>query len=200
MITWPMTHRVPAWIVSVSVALAATLGAHFLTYRLSYLDEDARAHALAVGGHGYLSTAPLLISVLLGVLAAALLVRALATAGRGPAPSRTLWWFAAVPPLAFTAQEHLERIAHNGALPVDLAGERFFLIGVVVQLPLALAGMLLVRALLAVADGFGMAMRARRADGRRRIAPSFPRARADTQARVPALATGHAGRAPPLAR
>lgn len=61
--------------------------------------------------------------------------------------------FACLPPLAFVLLEAVEGAAHTGAIPWDSALEPTFLVGLALQLPFALAGYLLARALLQLSDG-----------------------------------------------
>lgn len=95
------------------------------------------AHAVAYrltgtpGGslHAYLEHAPQVV-LLLSVLGLAL-----AGLGRRLAVPPA-WTFAAVAPLAFVVQEHLERLVHTGALPWLLASPAF-LLGLALQAPIA---------------------------------------------------------------
>jgi hypothetical protein len=194
-------RRSLAWVVSVAVTSISTLGGHFLTYRLSYADERVRAHALEASGHGYFAYAPLFLSVCGGALAAALLLSIGAAARSGPARRLPWWPFVALPAFVFVAQEHLERFVHHGDLPLDLLGQPPFLIGLALQIPLGFAAAEVVRALLAAADTIGTVLRARRPvhHGAALEAP-LNLARRDGVAPIPALATGHAGRAPPPRR
>jgi len=107
--------------------------------------------------------------------------------------------FAAMPPLAFALQEHLERLFH-GAGVAGVVLEPTFLLGLVLQAPFALAAYLLARLLLGVAERAGRVLARRAACGRRRVAARGPswwpfELRSP---RIAALALGYAERGPPL--
>ena len=101
---------------------------------------------------------------------------------------------ALVPPLGFTAQEELGRLLHAGpALPLEAT----FLFGLLLQIPVALVALVVVRALLATAEVVVRSLRppeplrrAARIIGLRPAwlgpAPSYP-----------ALALGYGERGPP---
>src|SRR4029078_10457577 len=76
-------------------------------------------------------------------LLASLALLGLALQERSLRPS-SAWWVAPIAPLGFTAQEHLERLAHTGELPWLLTTPTF-LVGLALQLPVAVACVLLVR-------------------------------------------------------
>jgi len=125
-------NRTRAWLV-VSPALAAgVLVAHTLAYRVTGTPADAF--------HSYLQHVPqiLLIAALLGL--------ALGGVGRrldAPPPL----FFAAVAVTTFVVQEHLERLVHGGGLPLLLTTPAF-LVGVLLQVPVALVAWALARYLL----------------------------------------------------
>lgn len=180
-----------------ALLFAAALGLHELRYLLAF-----GSHAdgeLARQGHGYLSwLAPLAAALV--VLAAARLVCALAARAPAAAPRRGLGWTwaacALVLLVAFCAQETLEGLlapghpggvagvlGHGGWLAVPLAG--------VLAGPVALA---LRTAHDAVGSGLGpvAAVRPTVAPLAVLVAPASP-----APTRLPVLATGAAGRAPP---
>jgi hypothetical protein len=128
---------VAAWLLSVPVALAGCLAAHSLAYRLVEPDAHERAHLLAASGHGYLEHLPLLVAAALALVLVGF-VRLTVLAARGlesTGPSRLV---AFVPPLAFVLQEHLERVLHQGAFPLEALTQPSFLVGLALQLPFAL--------------------------------------------------------------
>ena len=139
-------HR-PAWLLSLGLAAAGSLAAHGAAYRVAEPHADRREHLLEETGHGYLDPA------LVGSLCVALIVvgfagRVLARTGRADRPP--LWLFALAPPLGFALQEHAERALHHDTLLLA-ALEPAFLVGLLLQLPLALVALLAARALLAAA-------------------------------------------------
>jgi hypothetical protein len=126
-----------ALVICLALPLTAvgTLVAHAVAYRLLGAPSE--------GVHGYLAHLPQLLTVL-----ALPLALALAIAGRARAPKA--WPFAAASVAAFVAQEHLERLAHTGELPL-LVDRPVFLLGLVLQVPFAVAAWLVARALISVA-------------------------------------------------
>jgi hypothetical protein len=196
-----VTRRLVAWSLSVPLMLAGTEAAHWLAYRLVYPDSWERSQVLAQSGHGYFSLLPLL-----GGIAGALVVsglflhgRAVAQGGAGRVREVRLAQFASLPPLAFALQEHLERLIHGGTI-VGVALEPTFMLGLLLQLPFAVAAYLLARFLLRVVGRVARVLGGRA--GRRRRAPLWtPRPRFSLElgpVRIPALAGGHAERGPPV--
>lgn len=175
------------------------LSAHWLAYRLAIPDAHARADALAHSGHSYLAYTPMALTVSLGVLLAALALRALA-AFRGelrrPATSRTI---VLLPLVAFVVQEHVERLVHAGQMPWTAALEPTFLVGLALQLPFALAALLVAWALDSVAHAVGLALASPEP---RPVLSAFVLAPASVTAapRLVGLARGYGERAPPFLR
>jgi hypothetical protein len=122
---------------------------------------------------------------------------------RGRRPSRPpLPLFALLPPLGFAVQEHLERLTATGRVPDDLMTEPTFLVGLALQLPFALAALLVAYALRALGLGLGRAVAGTLAfRGRVRVAPRTPLRLAAPAMVITAsvLALGHGPRAPPTA-
>ncbi len=138
-----MARRLLAWGLVTPVAAAGILVAHALAYRLT---------GTAPGPvHGYLEHGPQVLAILatIGLVGLAFQERSL---GR-----RSPWAFALVAPLGFVAQEHLERLAHTGELPW-LFTTPTFLLGLALQVPIALLG---VRAARRLAGSLTAAHRAR---------------------------------------
>ena len=101
--------------------------------------------------HGYLSYAPQFVAVCLACVATALALRVGGRLQGRP----SAWPFALVPPAAFAAQELIERLA--AGLPAQAVLEPAVVIGLVAQLPIALLGFLVARALLRAADEVALA-------------------------------------------
>lgn len=145
-------RRLVVTLASLGFAVLGTQIAHALAYRLAEPSADQRAHELTGTGHGYLEYATLGMALLL-VLAVWALVAEIRAGVAGARPSRPrLWIFAAIAPATFVAQEHLERWFHDGAFPWATALEATFLLGLVLQLPFALAAYALARVLLRAAQ------------------------------------------------
>lgn len=120
------------WPLVLPLAGAGVLVGHGLAYRLT--------GAGGVGLHGYLAHAP---QLLLALSLPAVLVALSGGRARPPHPLA----FALLGLGGFTAMEHLERLGHGG-VPWLLA-EPVFVLGLVLQLPFALAAWWLARTLLA---------------------------------------------------
>lgn len=166
----PVQRLGAPWLVSIPFMAAGCLAAHSLAYHLVSVPEER---------HGYLAFAPLF----LGVLGAVAVVGAVRR-GRVRSPLA----FAALPPLAFVVQEHAERLELVVAEPA-------FLIGLVLQLPFALAALVAARAFLGVADRVIDALVVR-PQTRRATATAAPATVVDVL-RVTLLAGSRSSRAPP---
>jgi hypothetical protein len=186
-----------AWVSTVPLMVAGLLAGHTVAYRLAFPDAHARADALTHSGHGYLGHAPLLLAVCLGVLLAALLFRAIA-GFRGdqarPSVSRAL---ILLPPAAFVVQEHVERLVHSGEIPWTASIQPSFLLGLALQLPFALAALLIAWALESFAHAVGCALAAPELRPRFPVFAPRPAYVAATP-RPGGLARGYGERAPPL--
>jgi hypothetical protein len=125
-------RRAFAWVLTLVLATAGTLTAHAIAYTLTG-EPTGDVHA-------YLAHAPQLLLVL-----GTLVVGALALTRGVSAPPA--WPFPFLALGAYAAQEHVERIAHTGELPW-LFTEPVFLLGLALQLPVALAAWALARRLL----------------------------------------------------
>lgn len=121
------------WLAVSPLIAAGVLVAHVLAYRLT----GTPAGPL----HEYLDHVPQLLLVLavVGFAAAGL-------AGRLRIPSA--WPFPVAAVATYVVQEHVERLAHTGELPW-LLGSPAFVVGILLQLPIALVAWALARRLLA---------------------------------------------------
>jgi hypothetical protein len=109
-----------------------------------------------------------------------------------------IWLFALLPPAGFAIQEHLERLIHTGSVPYGASFETVFLVGIVLQLPFALAAYLAARALVTLAVAVVERLRAvyrPRLVSLSLTAPMSVRLHAP---RERLLAGGLGGRAPPV--
>lgn len=124
--------RARAWLAVAPIVGVGVLASHALAYRVT---------GTAAGSmHGYLEHGPQVLVVLCVVGAS------LAALGRRVrAPSTWLAPAAAVG--TFAVQEHVERVVHMGE-PALVATSPAFLVGLVLQIPVALVAWLLVRWLL----------------------------------------------------
>jgi hypothetical protein len=194
--------RLLAWLICLPLAAAGSLIAHTAAYLVAEPDADRRATELARTGHSYLENLPAI-----GVFALVGLVGAIVLSGRDAARGRAASWspsprfFALLPPLGFTLQEHVERALASGSLRLDVVGEPAFVLGLALQLPFGLAAFLAARALLAVARAAGRRVAARRPRAAF-LAPlaTLPPRPAPPPLRQPQpLAARSGGRGPPLA-
>jgi hypothetical protein len=133
-----MARRMLGWLLVTPLAAVGVLAAHASAYAVT-------GHALGEE-HGYLDHAPQVTALL-----ASLAVLGLALQERSLRPS-SAWWVAPIAPLGFACQEHLARLAYTGELPWLLTTPTF-LVGLALQLPVAVACVLLVRRVTGTLDG-----------------------------------------------
>ena len=177
---------------------AGLLVAHALGYRLAITDPHARADALAHSGHGYFDYVPFALTVCLGVLLAGLALQALAAFRGEPRRPATSPLIVLLSPAAFMAQELIERFAHTGQVSLTIFVQPAFLTGLVLQLPFALAALLLAWALDSAARTVGQALASAPRPTFQVFVPSPVRISAAP--RPAGLARGYGERAPPLLR
>jgi hypothetical protein len=139
--------------------------------------------------HGYLSYAPQFLAACVAFLALALALRVTGRLQGRPAA----WPFALLPPLAFVAQELIERLV--AGLPAHAVLEPPVYAGLAAQLPVAALAYLAARALVRVADAAARAL-VPAPSFTLRPAPLLVPAGATPFART-ALAFDRLGRAPP---
>jgi hypothetical protein len=192
-------RRAAAWLLALPLMVAGSQVAHVFAYRLVYPEAGVRLHQLLVTGHSYMSLWPKLLAMGGALELAALVAIVVGTArrrGHTPVPP---WAFALTPPLAFVLQELLERWFAGASFPWWMVLQPTFRVGLLLQLPFAALAYLLARLLLHVADRVGAALRREnRRPHRQTLSPHWHPV-ALRPPRIPALADGHAGRAPPLA-
>jgi hypothetical protein len=191
-----MGRRSLAWLSALPLAAAGSLLAHALAYRLADPEPSRRAAVLDATGHAYLAYAPAALAGCLALVLAALAAHAL-RGYRGEPAARPGWPIALVPVLGFALQEHLERLLAWGHLPLGTALEPTFALGLALQLPFAVAALLLARALTSAADTVGRVLA-------RPLPAASCRPSAGTRLavdavlpRVPARALGGSQRGPP---
>jgi hypothetical protein len=183
--------RPATWLVSLPIVLAGIEAAHALA-NASFGSPAGEGELFAAERSGSellpLVAALALGSVLLG-LAARVLERAGALPGRRALP------FACLPPVAFVLLELLEGLLHDGIVPLGAPLEPTFICGLVLQLPFAVAGYAVARALLRLGD------RVRRLVAARPPAPppcaGLPRGPRVERAHGPRRAFAHPVRGPP---
>jgi hypothetical protein len=190
-----------AWLVALPVATASWLNAHCLAYVLAPPTASGHMHHHAEGGHAYIGSAPVLIAALVTVLAAGLVLcvgEGLRGRAGGLGPPALL--FALLPPVGFVSQELVEDLVRSGSLSAGLFTEPTFLAGFALQLPFAVAALLLCRGLSALGHGLGCLLAARLAVTTRAAGPRPATHRRPVSVALIApsvLAQGHGSRAPP---
>jgi hypothetical protein len=159
-----------------------------------FVPAPERGRMLAQTGHGYFRASDLLILCMTITFAGLALSVIGGKARRGPRP----WALALVPPIGFVIQEHVERLAVGGALPGHLVAEPRFLLGLLLQIPFALAALVSASILLRAARRLVRGRAWRRSDRPAvewlgAIPPPFP-----DLPRQSVLAAGYSERGPPL--
>jgi hypothetical protein len=195
-----MTRRHAVWAIALPLAVTSWLGAHRLAYWVAAPGAEEHMVLRAEHGHAWLGYMPAF--ALWGMtLVIAGLVLCAGEGLRGRRPSRPpVRLFAVLPPVAFVVQEHAERLLGSGSMPLDLVLEPTFLVGLALQLPFALAALLLTRALYALGVGLGRVFATRLPVGRALPygCPARVKLPASPTLVAPALlALGHGQRAPP---
>lgn len=132
-----MARRALTWTLTLPLVGASVLVGHALAYRLT--------GAAAGSMHDYLGHAPQVLALLAVV---GLLGLAIDQRGERVATMP----FAGLGVAVFAAQEHLERVAHTGDLPLLLT-DPAFLVGLVLQVPVGLVAVWIARRLAAVLGG-----------------------------------------------
>jgi hypothetical protein len=183
-----------AWLLSLPLSAAGMLLAHQFAWELG-------AHEHAAGtAHGYLQYGAIFTALGIAtiiVAATSQLIRGVAGASVAHAPPARV--FAIVPIIGFLLQEHLEHIVAERELEVTFFLTAPFLLGLALQVPFALAALLVARLIL------GLVASVVRAVGSLGIVPGLASLRVlvplvPELAPRPALSTRSAGRAPPRFR
>ncbi len=194
-----LSRRNVVWLLTLALAVIGSQLAHELAYRLVTPDGAQRAHELARTGHAYLVYAPAALAVC-SVLVLIALVGELRhlLSGRGTASFRpSALTFAVLAPAIFLLQEHFERLFHDGAFPWDACLQPTFVVGLLLQLPVAFGAYLLARLLLRAVRSLGRLL----VGPMRPAVPGCELVQPTTRMhvpRVPVLALGYGSRGPPI--
>jgi hypothetical protein len=196
-----MRRRLP-WLIALPLMAAGSFAAHALSYvfagghveGVTRVDGDVHgaSERTSVGLAAHL-VLPVGLLVALGIGAGTAWLVGRVRRGRGASP----WLFFALPPLAFSLQEVIERLVNAEAAPFQAALEPRFLIGLALQIPLGLIALVVARALLRVVRRIARALRGPRPTLSPRRAPVFRLPVACELPRIPALALGYPQRGPP---
>jgi hypothetical protein len=178
--------------------LAGVLAGHAVGYRLAFSDPHARADALSHSGHSYFAYLPFALTVCVAVLLAGLALEAISAFRGEPRRPTISPVVVLLAPAAFVTQEVTERLLHTGQIPWTIVLQPAFLIGLALQLPIALAALLLAWALDSAARAVGDALAA---TPRPMLHVQIPvPVRGAAIPRVAGLARGYGERAPPVLR
>lgn len=193
----PVNRRRLVWVLCLALAAIGSLAGHWLAYVLAAPGHAERAGLLAGTGHGYLAYAP----VVVGLCVAAILVSLVGCVVHAKGGQRNVGMppllFAVLPAVAFTVQEHLERLLHHGGGSALAAADPLFFFGLLIQLPLALAALAVARALLAFAENLVKPGRGVWRVARVATPSGLVPIPAVSPPRISALALGHGQRSPP---
>jgi hypothetical protein len=195
-----VSRRLTVWLVTLPLAVAGTQMAHAIAYRLAVPADHERAHQLGATGHGYLAHLPLAVAIgaVLVTYAFVAEVLHLTRSTKRIALRPQAWHFAIVAPALFVCQEHFERLFHDGTFPWGAMLAASFIVGLLLQLPFALAAYAFARLLLQAARTLGDRLARRR--HRRLSSATFNWPTEGFIApRLPALALGYGSRGPPPA-
>jgi hypothetical protein len=183
-----------AWLTALGLLGAGWVTAHVLSYKL-LVPAAERGRMLADTGHGYFQAADLLILCGTVTLAGLAVCVVAGKARRAPSP----WILALLPPIGFVVQEHMERLAVSGAFPAHLVSEPRFLLGLLLQIPFALAALVFAHLLVTFARGFARGLGDTGRPTLASVEVSWPLVVNRRPPRLSALALRHCERAPPLA-
>ncbi len=192
-----MTRRGLNWLVALPLVLVGSQIAHGAAYWWAYPEASLRASVLQQTGHDYLAYAPMLLALAAAAELLALGVTVLDAARHRPARLLPPWLFAVLPLLAYTLQEHLERLLAGGVFPWWAALDPTFWRGALLQLPVGLAAWLVARALLRTATVVGRRLAGTKHRPVLRGARVLSRPCEVAMLRVAPIAGSAAGRAPP---
>ena len=148
-----MPRRRVAWLSTLALTAAGGLLAHLAAYRLLLTSDPhaAHHHAAELRLCAAACTAVVLAGLLLGWVS-----------GRRPGEF-PVWIFALLPPAGFVLQEQLAWVLHGGAEGPAALRLTAIVLGLVLQIPVAIAAFALARALLALAGALAGGLRQRAA-------------------------------------
>lgn len=196
----PTTGGPLVWPASLSVCVASWLIAHSLAYRLVASGDEGSGALVERSGHGHLAFSPYLMAVSVTVLVLALGGAVAAGAAGRARPGVPLAPFVLLPLLDYICHVGLESLQHGGEVSAGAALEPVFLLGLALQVPFALALLLLARTAIAWAEALGRGLTPRwRPRPFAPVSSAPPRLLIGTEHRpiIPALASGCAERGPP---
>ena len=137
-----MGRRRAAWLLALGLTAGGGLLAHLAAYGLLLSGQEHAAHHHAAQLRLCLAACGTVM--LVGLLASQL-------DRRRCAPTAPIWIFALVPPVGFVVQEQLAWLLHRGAEGPAALRLTAVVLGLVVQIPFAVAAFMAARSLLALA-------------------------------------------------
>ena len=193
-------RRVAVWLLSFPLMVVGSQVAHTLAFSLVYPNAQVRLSELLSTGHGYMNY-PAYLPMLMGLVGAAefvgvgwVVAGSVRRSLQRPVPA---WAFALLPMLGFTLREFVERWLSGSSFPWSMVLQPTFRVGLLLQLPFALAAYLLARLLLRAADRVGRVLRGAVARPRvSGVSLSWVVLEVCSPRRG-VLAGGHSGRGPP---
>jgi hypothetical protein len=198
-VTMPVVPGRPhfVWLLVFALTVAGWISAHEVAYRLALSHPHGGGSDVSEHRHAYLAYGSLVIALCLliaFVCTAGLVAR---PDGLRPPSRRLLLLVVLLPPLGFALQEVTEGLLTTGALPYEAAAQPTFLLGILLQLPFALAALAVARVLFAFARCLARSVGEA---GRPRLVSLELSLRSVVEARpprLPALAFGYGERGPP---
>lgn len=193
-----MERRRLAWLLCLPLAAIGGLSAHLLAYSLVGSSPHPTGHVHAeTPSHGYVSHWRLCLAVCFALIAIGLVGYAVQAARGGQHPRVPVWLFGLLPPAGFVVQEHIERLLGSGTISPTTVLEPTFVVGLLLQIPFALAAFLVARALLTFAVAVARALASEQPPALVAALPGLTPTWEIDLPRVTPLALGHGQRGPP---
>lgn len=149
-----MQRRRVAWLLSLGLTAAGGLLAHLLAYRLLLPAGEHAAHH-----HAGPAQVRLCLAACGSVALVGLVVSLFDRARAGRAPAAPVWIFALVPPAGFVLQEQLSWALHRGSDGPVALHLTALVLGLVAQIPFAVAAYLAAQTILRLATAFAGSFR-----------------------------------------
>jgi hypothetical protein len=186
-----------AWLLDFALTVAGWISAHEVAYRLVVAHPHSSGSDIAHARHAYLAYASLVVVL-------CMLVAVLCTAGlvvrphsaRGPSRGLLLL-FVLLPPIGFVLQEVTESLLSSGVLSAEVVREPTFWVGVILQVPFALAALVVARMLFAFARVLAGTVEGPHRPRLVALDLPVPHVVDGWRPRLPALAFGYGERGPP---